>query len=207
MFYKNKLLLAATILGLTFSTGCFGGSSGDGADSLHAQNNSSTIDLSGSYTTTDLSNDTKAVIGNFSAITLRQSGTTLEGTDNLGNAYSGTISLTNNENASGSNFTIHSNTASGITITLTATYDPEEIDYVPGSVTVTKGPLYTNPAGTTFYQDVTTTTIDAKTTSYKTWIGQMVLSNGPSSTLTIRGDIVVTGGSVSTDIETVDLSA
>lgn len=205
MFYKNKFLLFAAILGLTLSTGCFGGSSDDGANSLY-NNSGEEIDLSGSYTTTDLSANVKAIIGEFASITLRQSGNTLEGTDNLGNAYSGTISLTDNDDASGSNFTIRTTLANGITVTITAAYDPEEIDYVPGSVVVTKGPLYTNPAGTTYYQDVTTTTTDAKTTSYKTWSGQMLLSEGGSSALTLRGDIVVTGGSVSTDIETVDLS-
>lgn len=207
MVYRNKILTFISIIGLTLATGCFGGSgdSSDGSNSLFNTSTGQEINLSGSYTTSDLSSATKAVIGNFTSITLTQSGNTMEGVDNLGNVYKGGISMTNNEDASGSTFTIAATSSSGVVINITAAYDPEEIDFVPASSTTDKE-RYWNAAGTEQYEDTTVTTITAKTTSYKTWSGQMILSSGSPSTLTLRGDIVITGGAITTTVSTVKIS-
>lgn len=201
MGYKNRILTLLTLVGLTLSTGCFGGDSSDGSNSLFNTSTGAEINLSGSYTTSDLSSSVKAIIGDFTSLTITQSGSVVEGTDNLGNVYSGHISMTENDDASGSTLSISATAPNGIVINIAAAYDPEEIDYVPGTSDVNEE-FYWNTGGTEQFKRTTTTTVDAKTTSYKTWSGQMILSNGGSSSLSLRGDIVITGGDIDTVVAT-----
>lgn len=196
------LLLVSFSLGL----GCSGSGSSDGSGSLFSSGDAENqIDFSGTYSASNVWAGINSVIGTITNVTLSHYSNTVEGVDNLGNRYKGTLIQSNNKDSSGnltgSGSTINMEASgtgigAGTTITIIAAYDPEEINYVPGSSYTDSEYIRQSTSPTTWENFLKTTVITttAQTTSYKTFIGEIVLSTGQSSNIILRGDVIVIGG-------------
>jgi len=195
----KKLLSLVSIMALFVLAGCTGGgeTGGDSSGVLFATEGQ--LDFSGTYATTLPSEIRSALGGHLNSFTLSQYGSIVEAIDNLGNRYRGTISGGIDVSGNGAIETneaagileMEAVNASGIRISIVAASDSEVTEFVPGTSSTSQALVVVLNAN--YFQTETTTTQD-KTTVYKQFSGQIVLSTGQSGTITMKGDIVVTGG-------------